>query len=1160
VNPFRGLAAGAWLQLLAIAIAGWLLALVATHVDRQQVESLALQQTEMQLRAAALRLERDLKHHKQIHYDFAASLTADLNVDEARLRALSDKLLGEYRNVINLTLSRHYEVVFVHPFAGNEAVQGMNYANRPYIMTGIEQMLAVRDTVVTGPIALVQSGRPALVSRTPLYFPAGEGLVDEFKGVVSSAIDLEGVLSDAGLIGSDSGFTLAIRGRDGSGAQGEPFYGDPALFKQNHVAVDVALPGGQWRLAAIPIAGNPYNTWRQWLTRGVIALLTLALILRQFFRRERAGNEDPVPATSNGRIGLRSFLIGSLLLVLLPIVAISGWISYLNARQAADRFAQNMASALGERIHDRVAAFFEVPKRVVTFNVEQARAGLLDPTQRDKMMQDFLLQIRQQPQLTFISAGMSDGEYYAGSRPPLGADRGLRMLHARIADNRAMHIYRVDDAARPSTLVSPANKAFDARTRPWFTAARENGRIAWYPAYRYIVNDAQGAYDTMGIGMSSPMHDPAGRFIGVTTADVALSQLSTLLSELSADSGALTFIAESDGKLLASSGTHPIYRTSGEATRSKLTDSDEPLLRVAGGVMDDNGKPEGNAFVVVNGTRYLVDWRRHPLEQGQTLNIGLIMPQAHFDTLASSMLQNVIYLGLLITGFGIFIGLLASDWISRPLIRLSRAAAGMAAGNWRTTGGDSSPVREVASLYTAIDDMARQLQRHNESLERQANDLRTGNERLQAEVTERMKSESRIQALNVDLEIANQTLLLAKEAAESANKAKSAFLANMSHELRTPMHGIMGMISLVRNRVDDSRMEHQLDRAKEAANRLLMILNDILDLSKIEAERLSLEQSEFKLGQVLDHVAGLLALKATEKQLRLRIEPLPAGCDRAFTGDSLRLGQILTNLVGNALKFTEQGEVEVRVSILDESAQDMQLRFTVRDTGIGIAAEEQKRLFSAFEQADSSMTRKYGGTGLGLAISKKLVSMMQGQIGVDSQPKQGSTFWFTVHLGKVAASTPPAVVSSSSGANPENRLRQQFAGATVLLVEDEPINQEVTCDLLADTGFLVDLAENGAQAVSMASERRYAVILMDMQMPVMNGLEATQAIRASGINRDTPILAMTANAFAEDRQQCIAAGMNDHIGKPVIPEQLFASLLHWLEAAAKPDEGSGRHE
>jgi signal transduction histidine kinase/sensor domain CHASE-containing protein/ActR/RegA family two-component response regulator len=1153
VNLFRGLGAGAWLQLLAIAIAGWLLALGVTHMDRQQLESVALQQTEIQLRSAALRLQRDLKALLQINYDFAATLPAALEIDEERLRAIADKLIDERRNVINLTLSRQYEVVFVHPFAGNEAVQGMNYANRPYIMTGVERALALRDTVLTGPVNLVQSGRPGLVGRTPIYFPAEQGQPGEFRGIVSAAIDLDGVLADAGLRGGDTNFTLAIRGRDGSGAQGDPFYGDPALFKQKHVAVDVELPGGQWRLAAIPIAEITENSFRQWLTRGVIALLTVALILRQLFRRESEKSTEVIAAARSGRIGLRSFLIGSLLLVLLPIVAISGWISYVNAREAADDFAQNIADALGERIHDRVAAFFEVPKRVVAFNVEQARAGLLDPGQRERMMQDFLLQIRQQPLLTFISAGMNDGEYYAGSRPPLGTDRGLRLLHARIADNRAMHIYRVDDAARRTTLVAPANNTFDARTRPWFIAAKENGRIAWYPAYRYVVNDGHGAYDTMGIGMSSPLHDPSGRFIGVTTADVALSQLSTLLAELSDPARALVFITESDGTLLASSGTHPLFRSGGEPLRINLADSDDPLLRAAASAIGDSGKPEGNAFVVVDDQRHLVDWRRHQLEHGQALNIGLIMPQAHFDTLASRMLQNVVYLGLLITGFGIFVGLLASDWISRPLIRLSRAAAGIAAGDWRTTGGDSSPVHEVASLYAAIDDMSRQLRRHTDSLERQAAELRSGNERMEAEIAERMRSETRIQALNVDLEIANQTLQQAKEAAESANKAKSAFLANMSHELRTPMHGIMGMISLARNRIVDQKLRHQLDRAMEAANRLLLILNDILDLSKIEADRLSLENAEFRLSQVLEHLSDLLRHKAIQKKLEFRIAPLPTEADCTFTGDSLRLGQILINLTGNAIKFTERGEVAITVSVLESSADSSLLHFEIRDTGIGISSTQAQRLFNAFEQADSSTTRKYGGTGLGLAISKKLVQLMGGQIGVDSVPGEGSRFWFTVRLDKAEANIPPAL-TDPNGEPAEALLARRHGGCHILLAEDDPINQEVTLGLLEESGIHIDLAADGKEALELARQRPYALILMDMQMPVMNGIEASLAIRADSLNRNTPILAMTANAFAEDRQRCLDAGMNDHIGKPVIPEQLFASLLHWLDASKKAED------
>jgi signal transduction histidine kinase/CheY-like chemotaxis protein len=509
------------------------------------------------------------------------------------------------------------------------------------------------------------------------------------------------------------------------------------------------------------------------------------------------------------------------------------------------------------------------------------------------------------------------------------------------------------------------------------------------------------------------------------------------------------------------------------------------------------------------------------------------------------MLRNIMYLALMVMIFSIFIGLLATDWVSRPLIQLSRASARLAAGDWRIDSERTSPIREVAALFEAMNSMAAQLRRHTDSLEAQADDLRTSNERLQIEIAERMKSESRIQALNVDLEIANQTLVLAKEAAESANKAKSAFLANMSHELRTPMHGIMGMISLVRGRLSDAKAQQQLDKAMGAADRLLLIINDILDISKIEAEYLTLEQVEFKLDKVLDNMVSLIGYKAEQKGLQLLIEPSPEIVGRAYLGDSLRLGQILLNLAGNAVKFTDNGSVIVRIREVGQLADQAMLRFEVQDSGIGISVDEKKRLFTAFEQADSSMTRKYGGTGLGLAISKRLVLMMGGEIGVDSEPGQGSTFWFTVRLGLVSEATIPALLSTPEE-SAETQLRRRFAGARVLLAEDEPISQEVSRTILEDVGLVVDLAEDGEMAIALAQIADFDIILMDMQMPKMNGLDATRAIRADSLNMDTPILAMTANAFLEDRQACLDAGMNDHLGKPVVPEILFEILLKWL--------------
>ena len=394
--------------------------------------------------------------------------------------------------------------------------------------------------------------------------------------------------------------------------------------------------------------------------------------------------------------------------------------------------------------------------------------------------------------------------------------------------------------------------------------------------------------------------------------------------------------------------------------------------------------------------------------------------------------------------------------------------------------------------------------------------------------------------------------MLAKEQAEAATRAKSEFLANMSHELRTPLNAVIGLAHLALQTALTPKQHDYLDKIQSSAQLLLRLINDILDFSKIEAGKLELERIPFALDQVLTGLATMMALTMGKKPLEflLRLDPQ---APRGLIGDPLRLGQVLLNLASNAVKFTERGEVEVSVTLLERAGDEARLRFAVRDTGIGIAPAQQARLFAAFAQADASITRHYGGTGLGLAISQQLVALMGGVLDVVSTPGTGSTFAFTLRFPIAAAVT--AVVRSAAVPPEQDWTGARGAGlegARVLLVEDNEINRQVARELLEGFGLRVDVAANGREAVARvaAAGPPYAGVLMDLQMPELDGYEATRALRALPANANLPIIALTANAMAGDRQRCLEAGMNDYLSKPLQPAALRALLVRWLPARA----------
>jgi len=544
-----------------------------------------------------------------------------------------------------------------------------------------------------------------------------------------------------------------------------------------------------------------------------------------------------------------------------------------------------------------------------------------------------------------------------------------------------------------------------------------------------------------------------------------------------------------------------------------------------------------------------------PEQNGKGSIIGYLRVGLDQEILRLQLRRFILSTGLftlLLIIVGSILSLFSTRKITAPLRRLAGVAHEISQGNLdhRIEIGSRD---EIADLGTAFNQMLERLREYHAHVEQQQQELEAKVRRRTSELQE---------AVNKAVEMAGR--------AEEANRAKSRFLANMSHETRTPMNGVLGMTELLAGTELTPPQRHYVDTVRRSGEMLLALLNDILDFSRIEAGKLQLEKRDFDLRRTLNELVEHFAGQAARKGLQLYTDIAPA-VPPALRGDQGRLRQVLTNLLSNALKFTETGSVRIGVTAIEEGPEEARLRFAVSDSGIGIPGESHQRIFESFAQVDGSNSRQFGGTGLGLAIARELVELMTGEIGVDSEPGRGSTFWFTVRLEKQAirpdtesaTDLPAASMEGAESATETSAVAADIFSrplsspglhGRVLLAEDNAVNQELVKIMLEYLGCRVEAVANGKEAVEAFRRSTFDLIFMDCQMPLMDGFEAVRRIRElekTAANRmHTPIVALTAHALPSDRQNCLDAGMDDYLSKPFRQEQLREIVERWLERNA----------
>jgi len=841
---------------------------------------------------------------------------------------------------------------------------------------------------------------------------------------------------------------------------------------------------------------------------------------------------NPTPLTQKKKYSpLFLVLVIPFVLQIFAAVGVTGWLAVRNGQQAVEALANQLMGEVGDRIQDNLQAKLDIPHQINQTNLNLIQLGLLPIDDQEILGRHFLQQVRQFPYIVYVYFGNPQGGAILAEQ--LRDQKARLALTPDFVKNDYL-IYDLNSLDEPTTLVE--NFGFlDATTRPWYQAAIEAQKAVWSDIYPEL------SLQTPISSATLPVYDDQGELLGVLSSDILLfEEFDKLLGSLTIRQSGEIFITQRTGEVLSSSLSDAAME---EGSLSLAIDSSSPLIRTAFVeaqtqiVNFEEMQAVQNFSFVLENQKLFAQVIPFQDERGIDWLIFITVPESDFMTEINAQRQATVLLCLLALAIAAGAGILTARWVTQPLLKLSLAAQNLAAGQWEQTVSLNRR-DEVGQLAVAFNSMAKQLQASFTTLE----------QKVQERTAE---------------------LALAKEQADSANEAKSEFLANMSHELRTPLNGILGYAQILsRTELPTQKQRDGVNIIHQCGTHLLSLINDVLDLSKIEARKLELLPQPLYLPSLLQSVVEMCNVRAQVKGIDFIYQVSSRLPEGVFIDDK-RLRQVLLNLLGNGIKFTDSGSVTFLVDVLHLSETQATLLFQIRDTGVGMAQDNISKLFEAFEQV-GDVQKQGEGTGLGLAISQRIVNLMGGEIEVKSELGQGSEFSFTLELPLVEdwerqqgrGNTPHPwhdVIIGYEGLGGDSARENR---RTILIVDDRWENRTVLSNLLEPLGFHILEAENGAEGLTILHEQQPDLVISDLAMPVMDGFEFIQQIRADEDVRHYPIIVSSASVAQADQQKALDAGGDRFLAKPVDAQDLFTLLaeclnLEWVyeeREAATSDE------